>query len=293
LQAGSLPYGGEVARVGALTVVPVFDGFSREDPTQFYVTHPNQPTQRGDRREDWAPYADLLAPDGMLEHVLGGLVIATADRVVLVDAGVGPDQIGPYGPFDRVISGGELPRRLTDLGIAAADVTDVVFTHLHPDHYGWAVADDGRFFPNATFRCHAADWDHFVTAPGAGISALSARLLGLTDRLETWDADGPLLPGIDVRLAPGHTPGSTIVILSSGADRALLLGDVVHCPVELIDDEWGSLGDVDPALARRTKEQLARELEGSATPVAGAHFPGMRFGRLLAATGTRRWVVPA
>src|SRR5205814_8580706 len=102
----------------------------------------------------------------------------------------------------------------------------------------------------------------------------------------------PLLPGVDTMAAPGHTPGSTIVVVSSGADRALLLGDVVHCPIELIDDEWGSMGDVDPELAKRTRIALARELEGTDVPVAAAHFPGLQFGRLLAAEGKRRWVVP-
>jgi glyoxylase-like metal-dependent hydrolase (beta-lactamase superfamily II) len=91
--------------------------------------------------------------------------------------------------------------------------------------------------------------------------------------------------------APGHTPGSTIIVISSGTERALLLGDVVHCPVQLLDDEWAGMGDVDPVLARRTRVALARELEGSDVPVAAAHFPGMQFGRLIAAEGTRRWVL--
>jgi hypothetical protein len=36
---------------------------------------------------------------------------------------------------------------------------------------------------------------------------------------------------------------------------------------------------------------LARELEGSDIPVAAAHFSGMQFGRLLAGSGKRSWVV--
>ena len=59
----------------------------------------------------------------------------------------------------------------------------------------------------------------------------------------------------------------------------------------LIDDEWAGLGDVDPELAKRTKNALAREIEGTDIPVAAAHFPGMVFGRLLAANGRRSWVV--
>ena len=81
------------------------------------------------------------------------------------------------------------------------------------------------------------------------------------------------------------------MVVSSGADRALLLGDAVHCPVELLDDEWATIGDVDPDLATRTRIALAKELEGSDIPVAAAHFPGLQFGRLLSGEGRRRWVV--
>jgi len=284
-----LPYGGALTRIGELDILPVFDGYSREDPTHFYTIHDNAPIRRGQRREDWADYPGFLDADGLLEHGLGGFLVRTGSHTVLIDTGVGPDQIGPYGPYDRVIKGGELPSRLSELGVGPADVTDVVLTHLHPDHYGWATHDAARMFPKAIFRCHALDWDHFVVQPGPRLSGWSAQLPALADRLECWDHDGPLLPGIDVRHAPGHTPGSTVLVLSSGSERALLLGDAVHCPVELVGAEWASLGDVDQALAVRTREALAREFEGTGIPMAGPHFPGMRFGRLLPGSGRRYW----
>ena len=43
--------------------------------------------------------------------------------------------------------------------------------------------------------------------------------------------------------------------------------------------------------AKRTRNALARGIDGTETPVAAAHFPGMVFGRLLAANGRRSWVV--
>jgi glyoxylase-like metal-dependent hydrolase (beta-lactamase superfamily II) len=188
------------------------------------------------------------------------------------------------GPF----AGGAFLQSLAAHGVTPSEVTDVVFTHLHFDHVGWATRKGEVVFPNATYRCDRRDWTHFVGPdPGA-----TRKLSPVESRLETWDASGPLLPGIDVLAAPGHTPGSTVVVLSSGADRALLLGDVAHCPVQLVDDEWAILGDVDPALARRTRTALAREIEDTGVPVAGVHFPGMRFGRLLSGQGGRRWVVP-
>jgi glyoxylase-like metal-dependent hydrolase (beta-lactamase superfamily II) len=287
----SFPQGGQIMTVGDLVVIPVFDGVTSEDPTDFYrVTH-GEADQKGFRREEWTPFSDMLNSDGLLDHAYGGYIVRTADHVVLIDTGVGPGQIGPFGPSQRVIRGGALLESLAGLGIHRAEITDVVFTHLHPDHFGWAVEEEGALFPNAVFRCHALDWDHFVVRPGSSLSGFAATLPPLAGRLETWDHDGPILPGIDARLAPGHTPGSAILVLSSGTARALLLGDVVHCPVELLDDEWASLGDLDKALARRTKVALARELEESGVPAAGGHFPGLRFGRLLPGEGRRQWVV--
>jgi hypothetical protein len=47
--------------------------------------------------------------------------------------------------------------------------------------------------------------------------------------------------------------------------------------------------DVDMQLARKSREALARELEGSDIPAAATHFPRLQFGRLLAAEGRRQW----
>ena len=170
-------------------------------------------------------------------------------------------QIGPYGPAKRVIRGGALLYSLALIGVTLSEITDVILTHLHPDHYGWATAEAGTMFPNATIRCHDArlgSLRHQAPRP----STFTESLLPLGARLETFDHDGVILPGIDAQLAPGHTPGSTIIVLNSGSQRALLLGDAVHCPVELVDVEWASLGDFDPVVARRTHEQLAGRARG-------------------------------
>jgi glyoxylase-like metal-dependent hydrolase (beta-lactamase superfamily II) len=257
--------------IGDVEVLPVHDGTAYFPPGEAFA---------GTTAEQWAPHRELLTDDGLLPLELGGFLVRHRGRVAVVDAGVGSIK----GPF----AGGAFLKSLAAHGVTPSEVTDVVFTHLHFDHVGWATRKGEVVFPNATYRCDRRDWTHFVGPdPGA-----TKKLSPVESRLETWDASGPLLPGIDVLAAPGHTPGSTVVVLSSGADRALVLGDVAHCPVQLVDDEWAILGDVDPALARRTRTALAREIEDTGVPVAGVHFPGMSFGRLLSGRGGRRWVVP-
>ena len=269
---------GETVQIGHLEVVPVFDGSVDLAPNAMYRMGPEG--VKGAEEDDWAPHRDLVGPDGTIELVFGGFLIRGADdRVMLVDGGVGAQ---PQGR----LSGGHLLESLAGVGVAPDDVTDVLFTHLHFDHIGWATVDGAPTFPKATYRCDVRDWDHFYGTDEEATESLR----GIEGRLETWDGDGTLATGVNTRLAPGHTPGSALLVLSSGNERAILLGDVVHCAVELVDDEWGGVADVDPKLAQRTRNALARELEGSDVPVAAAHFPGLQFGRVLAGEGTRRFV---
>jgi glyoxylase-like metal-dependent hydrolase (beta-lactamase superfamily II) len=270
-------------QVGDITIDAVIDGIMRLPATVAYQgmgvgSAPND--AKGSNEEDWTPHRNLLSDDGMLEMALGGFLVRTHDRVVLVDTGL--------GELERPeMKGGEFLRELARLGVQPTDVTDVLLTHLHFDHVGWSTRHGEIVFPNATYRCDERDWEHFVGPdPGA-----TKKLRPLESRLEPWGGSGNLFAGIDTMSAPGHTPGSTIVVVSSGSERAMMLGDVVHCPVELLDDEWAGMSDVDPDLALRTRIALAKELEGTETPVAAAHFPGMRFGRLLAGSGKRSWVI--
>jgi len=68
-----------------------------------------------------------------------------------------------------------------------------------------------------------------------------------------------------------------------------LTQDVITCPVQLDEPTWHSIGDVDPALADRTRQRLWRELEGDDITGAGSHFPELKFGRVLRGSGKRWW----
>jgi hypothetical protein len=78
------------------------------------------------------------------------------------------------------------------------------------------------------------------------------------------------------------------VVVSSQGKRALLLGDSITCPVQLDEPSWQAMGDVDPDLAARVRSRLFKELEDPGTLAAGAHFPELRFGRVVAGQA-RRW----
>jgi len=256
-------------RVGDLEVLPVSDGTARLPPEYF-------------ENADWAAHQDMLGPDGRMHLPIGCFVVRTGDRTVLVDAGFGQREI------DWLV-GGELPGALAAAGVAPEDIDTVVCTHLHLDHAGWLVHEGRPFFPNATVRFGAADWQPWVVDAHEKDRIRNAMLLlQEMDRLEPIDADGAsIAPGITARAAPGHTMGSNLLVLSSGDERVMLLGDAVTCPVQLTEEDWAGISDMDPALSRRTRDALWAELEGTTTQFTAAHFPGLQFGRVLRGNGKR------
>ena len=127
-------------QVGEIRVDAVIDGIARAVPSEAYRWGVGEGSGRGLEDADWEPHRQFLADDGMLEMALGGFLVRSGDRVVLVDAGI--------GVFNRgVFTGGAMLDNLKALGVAVDEVTDVVFTHLHFDHTGWATVDGaaGRF----------------------------------------------------------------------------------------------------------------------------------------------------
>jgi glyoxylase-like metal-dependent hydrolase (beta-lactamase superfamily II) len=274
--------------IGELSVIPLYDGshfecawdmFSKTIAEALACGRDMPAAARGGAAADWNPHRDLLCPDGALELTFGGFLIPAANgRLVLVDAGIGPHAY-------KGATGGRLLESLAAVGLSTDDVTDVVFTHLHGDHIGFAAPYGYPTFARATYRCHSADWDYFFGSN----DIISERLAGVSERIEFWDREMTIAPGVDVRPMPGHTPGTTVIVLSSGTDRGLLLGDAVHSPVELVDDAWAGMGDIDPVAASRVRSALARELEQEGSSGAGGHFPGLRFGRLWTGATGRQW----
>lgn len=262
-----------VASIGDLTITALPDGEGIEIGRDILF--------RAGAPDGWACHQEHLRPDGGLVLPLGGFLLRTGGRVVLVDAGVGDFDDGKY-------VGGNLLTALRTQGIEPAHVTDVVFTHLHFDHIGWASHRGRIVFPNATYRVHQADWDYFVT-DGSDRHTLST-LLPIASRLETFHGDTTIAPGLDALHTPGHTPGTTVYVVSSRGQRALLLGDVVHSVVQFTERDWQVIWDVDPIAASAARNRLADELADTADIAVAAHLPGMRFGRVVTAGGPRRFI---
>jgi glyoxylase-like metal-dependent hydrolase (beta-lactamase superfamily II) len=276
-------------KVGDIQIAALSDGLSRL-PRMFYPGL------------DFEAHPEVLDEDGTVHIPTGCFLIRTGGRTILVDAGLGPVNFPfpdgmppatakPGEPTPYLAEGGRLPAALADVDCRPADIDTVFLTHLHPDHVGWVAPHGVPYFENAKVVFGIADWDPLIASaptgdPGkAGLEAAAS-----AERNEPIDGDTvAIAPGVTARHAPGHTPGHYVLVISSGVDRAYLLGDAVQCPLQLTETDISFLSDVDAALAARTREALFRELEGQDVAIGMDHFPGLEFQRILTGTG-RRWV---
>lgn len=250
-------------RVGQLVVHPVIDGHAVMEPAGIFPDTPLAELRR----------EGLLTAEGLLEFPYGGfLVLGPEGRVVLFDLGAGPDP--DFFPFSAPRHG-LLPGALAAHGVTADDVTDVVLSHLHADHIGWATVEGEAYFPRARHHVHGKDWRHY--AEGDADDAIRAHLRPPAPLVDAWD--GPVLrpfPWLTLTASPGHTPGSTVAVLHSGQERLVLVGDVLHTPASLRHPEWAGASDWEPEKAIAQRRAWRAYCRDTGAHVVGPHFPGLR-----------------
>ncbi len=253
--------------------------------------------------EAWEPYRreypSLFGPGNVPRFHAGCYLIRSRGRTILVDTGIGPSSLGMARFFG---TGGHLPDRLRSAGVSPEDIDTVMFTHLHPDHVGWNLQQEGGqyrpTFPRARYVAHRADWDTVrrvevqqelaAIAPGYVEQTLTPlESLGV---LDLADGDRILLSEEVTALhTPGHTPGSMSLLVASRGERAILVGDAIGHPAQVEHPDWAVIHDMDGPQAERTRRQLLDRLEAEGLVVSANHFPEPGFGRVVRLEGRRFW----
>jgi len=270
--------------IGDLEVLVVSDGFARAPGTMYF---------QGTTQEQWEPHKRWLDHEGNVEFPFSCFLVRSGDRTVLIDTGLGQINMGGF-------TGGLLISELASAGVKPEEIDTVFVTHLHVDHCGTVAHVEGEdarpAFPNATYIWTAEEQAHwtggvldsaFVT-PQQKVY-MQGMFAAVENRFEPVADGQTIAPGISVIACPGHTPGHAGIVLSSGAERAFILGDAISCPVQLTETEWSGLGDMDPKLARKSQEVVVREAEATGALLTAAHFPGLTSGRVVIGEGKRYW----
>jgi len=216
-------------------------------------------------------------------------LIDTGEQVILVDAGAGPD-------FQD--SAGRIEASLKAAGYGVADVGLIVLTHGHPDHV-WGILDDAGEaprFPHAEYAINAKEWqfwtdetltDRLPEAQKPMAQGARKNLTAVSARTVRAEPDEEVAPGVRLFPAPGHTPGHSAVLVESGGQRLLIVGDALTHPyISFERTDWHFGFDMDGEQAAQTRKRILELAASEDLRIALYHapFPGVgRAARLGAA----------
>lgn len=240
--------------------------------------------------------------DALLEAHGAALGIEAQTNVTLVRLGPTLALIDAGAGHDFMPSLGKLGDRLEHAGIKPDDVTHVIFTHAHADHF-WGLIDpldEGSRWPGARHFMARAERDFWLTpgieakVPGFQRSmavGTQRRLKGLADLLEAPEPGSEVASGISLIATPGHTPGHVSVAVRSGSEELLILGDALtHAAISFGAPAWRWGSDLDSDLAIATRQKLLDDLSARNVGLVGYHLPWPGVGRAEKHGSTYRYV---
>ena len=265
-------------KVGSITIIPISDGGFAMPASAFMPSV---------SAEQWEPLKEYLNPDETIPLNFGAFLIREGDSWTLVDTGMG-NRPGS--------AGGKLLGELEKAKLTPADISRVIITHLHPDHIGWNTVDrDGQpevLFKNARHVVQRREWEHWIQPdvksgqPAIGLCAEPLEAAGLLDLI---DGDQSISAGVSALFTPGHTPGHQSLLVTSGDEKAIILGDVTHTPAQVVHPEWSPAFDVDGDLSARTRAEVWERIEQQGLKVAAGHYRYPSIGGFVRVEGGRRW----
>jgi len=274
-------------KVGEIDVMVISDGVLTP-PAESMATNAD-PAARG------AWLDDMFLSRDTFDWALNEVVVRSGDQTILIDSGLGAE----YPDFPRA---GQLGLRLQSAGIDLESVTDVVLTHMHFDHVGGLLVDGVKDRLRKDLRIHVAAAEvKFWEAPDFSRTGMPPALADLArraskqfshayrDQLCTFAQEHTVAPGVVVSRTGGHTPGHSVVRLTSGGDRLMFAGDAIF-PVSFDHPEWHNGFEHDPEEATRVRIGLMRELATSGAWLVATHMPFPSVGRVAVAGDLFRWV---
>ena len=199
-----------------------------------------------------------LVPTG-----LNSLLVRTGKHTVLIETGIGnklaEKMVKIYGQPAQLLE------NLSAGGVTPEDIDVVINTHLHFDHCGWNTVRKGdrlvATFPRAKYFVQEGEWEHGRRQLERDrISYISANYDPLirTGQMHMLHGNQEILPGISVKIFPGHTSHMQGVILKSGGRKACYISDLIPTTAH-IEVTWGMAFDLFPLQTIESKKSYYLE----------------------------------
>lgn len=215
---------------------------------------------------------------------LNSLLIRTGKHNVLVETGIGnklPAKMQAiYGNEAKLLA------NLHAGGVDAREIDVVINTHLHFDHCGWNTIVRGSrvepTFPNARYFVQRGELEHaHLQLERDGVAYMTDNYDPLMERgqMELLDGDGEIVPGVSVRVYPGHTANLQSVIVRNGGKTACYVSDLVPTTAHT-DLVWVMAYDLFPLESIESRKRFYAEAIPQQWLVIFTHEPRTPFAYL-------------
>ena len=210
---------------------------------------------------------------------MNAFLVQKGDHNLLIDAGC-RELFGPTCGF--------IQDALGEIELSTDDITDLFFTHLHPDHIAGALNTDGTaVFKNANLQVVEAEYnfwqaDNFdaIEVNGADWAGVAKGVLNAyKDRLELTTSEKEIISGISLVDIPGHTPGHAGFRVDSDNESLLHLGDIMHFQnLQLIDPNVSTIFDIDYETALTSRKRILDMVSADGNLCTSGHWLSPKFG---------------
>jgi glyoxylase-like metal-dependent hydrolase (beta-lactamase superfamily II) len=223
---------------------------------------------------------------GTMPFFFNPVVIKAGSKQILIDSGNGE---GAYQNSKGEL--GQLKANLAGAGIDPSRIDIVMITHFHGDHINGLLNAAGKpAFPTSEIMVPAAEWS-FWTDKGQASRASDALKPNFANVKRVFDALGnkvtqveageEIVAGVSTMATPGHTPGHTSVVITSGRRGLVVQGDVTNLPaVFAVNPSWHGRFDMDPVTAEKTRRSLYDRAASEGLLISGYHYPFPAVGRI-------------
>jgi glyoxylase-like metal-dependent hydrolase (beta-lactamase superfamily II) len=202
-------------------------------------------------------------------------VLKTGGKLVLIDTGNGNMGAPTSGTWMA---------NFKAAGFDPAQVNTVIISHFHGDHInGLRLKDGTAVFPNAEVMVSAPEWGYWMDdgkmaqAPdGLKPNFQNARRVfgPIAKDVKQYEYGKEIAPGVTSVAAPGHTPGHTAYVVSSGSGKVILMSDTTNHPALFVHHpDWQAVFDMDGGQATETRKKLLDMAAAERTRVAFYHAP--------------------
>ncbi len=162
---------------------------------------------------------------------LNSVLVRTGDKNILIETGIGnklPEKMAKiYGQPAKLLD------NLSAIGVSPSDIDIVINTHLHFDHCGWnTVLRAGKpvaTFPKAKYYVQEGEWKHAHANQRDAISYMTENYDPLVEsgQMQLLRSDQEIIPGVSVKVFPGHTRDMQAVIIQGGGQTACYISDLI------------------------------------------------------------------